>query len=155
LRGDPLSPFLFLLVVEGFSRLMVRAREMGEFKGIEMGHDHIEISHFRFAVDTIVFCEASDNNICSRKSIFDSFKLASRLKVNYYKSLLFGFNVSSSWLNMQPSIWVANLVHLHLLTLVCPWGVITDESLPGMQWSIERGLDLHLGVVDLSLLMVA
>jgi hypothetical protein len=44
-QGDPLSHFLFLLVAEGFSRLMARVVEVGEFKVIKVGHPSIVISH--------------------------------------------------------------------------------------------------------------
>jgi hypothetical protein len=36
-QGCPLSPFLFLLVVEGLSRLIKEANEVRNFKGVNIG----------------------------------------------------------------------------------------------------------------------
>ena len=44
---DPLSPFLFLLVMEALHISFVRAMEGGFFKGISVGsHAPVHISHF-------------------------------------------------------------------------------------------------------------
>ena len=45
-QGDPLSPFLFILAMEGLHMAMQRAREANVFRGIRIGGDGIEVSHF-------------------------------------------------------------------------------------------------------------
>ncbi|XP_059623077.1 uncharacterized protein LOC132266242 [Cornus florida] len=63
-QGDPLSPFLFIIVMEALSRLMRRAVELGFIKGFMVGGGdvhHMEISHLLFVDDTSVFCEAERN----------------------------------------------------------------------------------------------
>ncbi|MCI82897.1 RNA-directed DNA polymerase (Reverse transcriptase), partial [Trifolium medium] len=54
-QGDPLSPFLFLILAEGFNVLMNKAVEDMEFTGYGVGMDEdLIISHLQFADDTII-----------------------------------------------------------------------------------------------------
>ena len=60
-QGDPLSPLLFLMIMEVLSRLLKRTENGGFFCGFKVGshrHGGIHISHL-FADDTILFCDAS------------------------------------------------------------------------------------------------
>ena len=57
-QGDPLSPLLFVLVMEAFSRLMLRVKEGGHiycFSVSSTGGDAMDISHLLFADDTLDF----------------------------------------------------------------------------------------------------
>lgn len=54
-QGDPLSPFLFLLVVEGFHVMMKSMVENNIFTGYRVGiHDHVVVSHLLFVDDTLL-----------------------------------------------------------------------------------------------------
>lgn len=54
-RGDPLSPFLFILVANVLSRLVDRAKECDLFEGLVIGKDSISMSHLQFADVTLFF----------------------------------------------------------------------------------------------------
>ena len=56
-QGDPLSPFLFNLVVEVLSKMMDKARERGMIKGIGFNNDELHITHLQFADDTMLFID--------------------------------------------------------------------------------------------------
>ena len=43
-QGDPLSPFLFTLVADVLSRLMIRAEETGITEGFLVGRDRTRVS---------------------------------------------------------------------------------------------------------------
>ncbi|RVW80650.1 hypothetical protein CK203_044356 [Vitis vinifera] len=58
-EGDPLSPFLFTLVADVLSRLMIRAEETGITEGFLVGRDRTRVSLLQFADDTIFFSKAS------------------------------------------------------------------------------------------------
>lgn len=50
-QGDPLSPYLFLMVAEGLSCLIQQAEERGELEGIRVCHEAPMVSHLLFADD--------------------------------------------------------------------------------------------------------
>ncbi|MCI49164.1 LINE-1 reverse transcriptase like, partial [Trifolium medium] len=52
-QGDPLAPFLFLLVAEGYGGAMRRAGELNLFKGFTIGREGPTISHLQYADDTL------------------------------------------------------------------------------------------------------
>ncbi|KAK2454307.1 hypothetical protein QL285_001883 [Trifolium repens] len=99
-QGDPLAPFLFLLVAEGFAGLMRSAVEKSLFKGFHVGSGSVVVSHLQYADDTICVGEASLENLWTLKAILRGFELASGLKVNFWKSSLMGVNVPPSFLEM-------------------------------------------------------
>ncbi|GAU44056.1 hypothetical protein TSUD_399540 [Trifolium subterraneum] len=70
-QGDPLAPFLFLLVVEGLSGAIRSAEEKNLYTGFK-----------------------------SLKAILRSFELASGLRVNFSKSSIMGVNVSTEFLGV-------------------------------------------------------
>ena len=57
-QRDPLSPLLFLLVMEALSRLLKRM-ENGGFQAGSHRQQGVHISHLPFANDTILFYDAS------------------------------------------------------------------------------------------------
>lgn len=63
--GDPLPPFLFILIMEVLSRLLDKAVAGGFIKGFKVDRDAVpglSVSHLLFADDTLVFCEAGGLN---------------------------------------------------------------------------------------------
>lgn len=57
--GDSLSPYLFLLVSEGLSRMFERAVERAEIQGYKMLKQCPTLTHMLFADDTLLFGKAS------------------------------------------------------------------------------------------------
>jgi hypothetical protein len=60
-QGDPLSPLLFLLVMEVLSCLLKKTEEGGFIRGFQVGAalgDRLKVSHLLYADDTILFCDA-------------------------------------------------------------------------------------------------
>ncbi|GKV04742.1 hypothetical protein SLEP1_g16855 [Rubroshorea leprosula] len=96
-QGDPLLPFLFLIVAEGLNGLVTSAVEKGIYKGVRVGNEGVMVSHLQFADDTVFFGEASEDNIKGVKTIMRIFELASGLKINFGKSHLMGVGVAESW----------------------------------------------------------
>ncbi|KAK2385146.1 hypothetical protein QL285_072415 [Trifolium repens] len=102
-QGDPLAPFLFLIVAEGFSGVMRKAVELGWFRGLSVGSDPVHpvhVSHLQYADDTICIGEATVENLWSLKAILRGFEMTSGLKVNFWKSGLCGLNVTPIFMEM-------------------------------------------------------
>jgi hypothetical protein len=90
-QGDPLSPFLFVLVMEAFSRMINAIYSRGLISGFFVGtreHNRVEVSHLLFADDTLVFCGADDSQISYTGALLVCFEAVSGLKVNLTKSAL-------------------------------------------------------------------
>ena len=58
-QGDPLSPFLSMLVVIVLSRMIFKEQESGFTKGFLVGQNRTRVSILYFADDTIFFSKAS------------------------------------------------------------------------------------------------
>jgi len=98
-QGDPLSPFLFLLAVEGFNVLMEALTRNNLFSGFQVGNSaSTMVSHLQFADDTLILGQKSWANIRAMRAILLLFQSLSGLKVNFTKSFMVGVNVAQSWL---------------------------------------------------------
>ncbi|RVW24396.1 putative ribonuclease H protein [Vitis vinifera] len=87
----PLSPYLFVIVMEVFSCLLRRAISEGFLSGWRVrgrGGEGILISHLLFADDTLVFCEESQDQLTHLSWLLMWFEACSRLKINLEKSEL-------------------------------------------------------------------
>ncbi|KAK2652576.1 hypothetical protein Ddye_012432 [Dipteronia dyeriana] len=87
-QGDPLSPFLFNLVVEVLSCMLMKAKQVGMLKLEVFGDDAVHISHLQFADDTILFMEPTLENLVNSRRILRCFELISGLRINFHKPCL-------------------------------------------------------------------
>ena len=62
-QGDPMAPFLFLIVVECLNIMVKEAMEKGMFKGVKVGNEDIMLSHLQYADAIIFFGEWESGNI--------------------------------------------------------------------------------------------
>nr|GEX35131.1 hypothetical protein [Tanacetum cinerariifolium] len=92
-QGDPLSPYLFMLVMEVFS-LMVR-KKIDDDGGLKYHWrcDRLKITHLSFADDLMVFSKADVNSVKILSSALKEFSSVSGLVPNLDKRLIFFGNV--------------------------------------------------------------
>ncbi|KAL5717241.1 hypothetical protein ACHQM5_010283 [Ranunculus cassubicifolius] len=88
-QGDPLSPYLFILVAEAFSRLVVKAEEEGKIHGIKVLRRAPSISHLLYADDLVVFTKATIGEVHNLMDILKVYCKATGQSVNYNKSSMF------------------------------------------------------------------
>ncbi|GJX03841.1 RNA-directed DNA polymerase, eukaryota, reverse transcriptase zinc-binding domain protein, partial [Tanacetum coccineum] len=93
-QGDPLSPFLFLLIMESLHISMQRVVDAGLFRGIQVGSS-LQVSHLFYADDAVFMGHWSEANIDTILRVLDCFYHASGLRINMLKSKLMGISVSS------------------------------------------------------------
>jgi len=94
-QGDPLSPSLFNIAVQGLSCMLQRGCDLGLTSGINVGNTGLVISHLQFADDTLIFSSDSLYSMQNIKRILLCFELVSGLKVNFYKSSIVGVGVAA------------------------------------------------------------
>ncbi|GKA84311.1 RNA-directed DNA polymerase, eukaryota [Tanacetum coccineum] len=94
-QGDPLSPYLFILVMESLHLSVTRVVNEGVFKGIRL-HESLSLSHLFYADDALFIGEWSDGNLRGIISILKCFYLASGLRINISKSQIMGVGVHQS-----------------------------------------------------------
>ncbi|GJY20523.1 RNA-directed DNA polymerase, eukaryota [Tanacetum coccineum] len=96
-QGDPLSPFLFILVMESLHVSFQRLIDRGMFDPIFLGKENrVPISHLFYADDAMFIGKWSRSNVNVLMMMLHCFFLASGLKVNVHKSSIYGVGVRSA-----------------------------------------------------------
>lgn len=88
-QGDPLAPYMFLLIGEVLSRLIDRAVSTGACQGINFKFHNRTISHFQYADDTVLFIQNSKKAIRGMKRVLLLFQSITGLAINFNKSLVY------------------------------------------------------------------
>ncbi|RVW44362.1 LINE-1 retrotransposable element ORF2 protein [Vitis vinifera] len=86
-QGDPLSPFLFTIVADVLSRMLLKAEERNLLEGFRVGRNRCRVSHLQFADDTILFASPREEEVQTLKSLLLVFGQISGLKVNLDKMI--------------------------------------------------------------------
>ncbi|GKB03400.1 RNA-directed DNA polymerase, eukaryota, reverse transcriptase zinc-binding domain protein, partial [Tanacetum coccineum] len=88
-QGDPLSPFLFILIMESLHLSFQRVVDARMFKGITLSSS-LMLSHMFYADDVIFVGQWCDDNINTLVQVLECFFHASGLHINMNKSKLMG-----------------------------------------------------------------
>ena len=88
-QGDPLSPFLFVLCLEYFSRTIKSATENGSDFNFHPKCGKLRITHLAFADDLLLFSRGDLPSVQILMNCLHKFGEVSGLKVNELKSSLF------------------------------------------------------------------
>jgi len=56
-QGDPLAPFLFIIVAKGLAGLVRKASKIGILEGVGVGSNNVDVKLLQFADDTLFFCQ--------------------------------------------------------------------------------------------------
>ncbi|XP_026377780.1 uncharacterized protein LOC113272090 [Papaver somniferum] len=84
-QGDPLSPFLFLLIVEVLSMLLNEAVTDNRIGGFQVAEERTVISHLLFADDTNIMINATTHEVRRLFIILLMFEVLTGLKLNLEK----------------------------------------------------------------------
>ncbi|XP_026429782.1 uncharacterized protein LOC113326232 [Papaver somniferum] len=87
-QGCPISPLLFIIAMEGFSRFMDRASSQGLFSGFSVSSSSIVVNHLHYADDTIFFLDNKREELHNLFSVLQCFEFIAGLKINNLKTRL-------------------------------------------------------------------
>nr|GEW86793.1 RNA-directed DNA polymerase, eukaryota [Tanacetum cinerariifolium] len=99
-QGDPLSPFLFTLIMESLPLSFQNVVNAGMFKGVLVG-SNLHLSHLFYADDVVFLGQWSDSNISTIIKVLKCFFCASGLSINMHKSKLIGIAVDDDIVNQD------------------------------------------------------
>ncbi|GKA50242.1 hypothetical protein Tco_0743315 [Tanacetum coccineum] len=116
-QWDPLSPFLFILAMEGLHAFTCKAEEIRLFKGASIGWDNMNISHLMYAEDVIFFGQWSRINAHNLICMLCCFFLISGLKINVNKSNVIGIGISDEEVSCMASVIGCGVAKLPLKNL--------------------------------------
>nr|XP_016455345.1 PREDICTED: uncharacterized protein LOC107779425 [Nicotiana tabacum] len=91
-QGDRLSPFLFIIAMEGLNNMIKTTKVNGWIKGFEVarnGTNSLEITYLQYADDTLVFYDAEEEHLRFLRVILVLFEDISGLHINWKKSHFF------------------------------------------------------------------
>ncbi|GKD78323.1 RNA-directed DNA polymerase, eukaryota, reverse transcriptase zinc-binding domain protein, partial [Tanacetum coccineum] len=94
-QGDPLSPFLFIIIMEGLHIALRDAMAANLLHGVKLGPSNFRLSHLFYADDVIIVSEWDHRDMDNIIRVLHVLYMASGLKININKSNLFGVGVSS------------------------------------------------------------
>ncbi|GJR96709.1 RNA-directed DNA polymerase, eukaryota, reverse transcriptase zinc-binding domain protein [Tanacetum coccineum] len=93
-QGCPLSPFLFILIMEGLHKALFTAVSSGLIRGVKFDSPEVTISHLFYADDVIITSEWNANDLDNIIRVLQVYYLALSLKINIQKSNVYGIGVS-------------------------------------------------------------
>ena len=81
-QGDPLSPYLFLMCIEGLHGLINKAATYGNIRGVSICRNGLKLIHLLFANDSLIFCRAMENECQTLFNILAKYECASGQQIN-------------------------------------------------------------------------
>ena len=78
-QGDPLYLFLFTIVADVLSMMLLRAEERSLLEGLRVGRNRTRVTHLQFTDDTIFFSNTCAEDLQTLKSLLLVFGQISRL----------------------------------------------------------------------------
>lgn len=95
-QGDPLSPFLFILMMKGLGKAINLAKEEGRIQGLKLTHNGDTLTHKKILDDTMLQGISIVREAKAFKQILHDFAMATGTEVSVTKSKVFIFNIDIS-----------------------------------------------------------
>ncbi|XP_026419474.1 uncharacterized protein LOC113315410 [Papaver somniferum] len=131
-QGDPLSPFIFIIVAEALHLLLQSGKEHGHIGGFAMSQNGIVITHLQFSDDTLVFLDDSTDQMNYLRYYLLGFEMLSDVHINFSKCSFFGVAVASNLENMAAML--AYFVPGKVLALTKPDSSDTKKGYHYVGW---------------------
>lgn len=96
--------FLFVIIAEALSRMVGKAAQEGLTGGFRVAGWTPLVTHLQYADETLIFCEANEDQIRNVKAIHLCFEAVSGLKISFFKSMPIGIRVGDSHLHQYAGV---------------------------------------------------
>jgi hypothetical protein len=106
-QGCPLSPLLFILIMEGLSLLLKKGKDEGKLSGVKVSR-LVKILHLFFVDDVLIMTKASVDEWKEIKEILLIFCSASGLLINWTKSTFYYVGIQGETLGNLKEIFPYN-----------------------------------------------
>jgi hypothetical protein len=101
----------FILVIEGISRLIKEAKEVGNFRGINIGGNCC-VAHLLFIDDILILCEGSRRMVEKLKDMIELLCMFMGMKINLVKSMISIRGINEAIKNFIIQMFPYNLVDI-------------------------------------------
>ena len=101
-QGDPLSPFLFVLMMEGLGRVIKMENVEGRIQGIKLTLDGAANTHQKFVDDTMLQGIPTVKEARAIKQILNDFSMADGTKESLNKSKVFSLKLTLIFKETSP-----------------------------------------------------
>jgi hypothetical protein len=133
-KGFPLSPLLYIMVVEALSNTIEHERRNGKLPSLPFGSGVKEINHSQLVDDTLLLAATSSIIAKGFKCILQPFLKESGGKINNHKSIIYGWNIQNNTLNELSNI--LGFPHLQVRSSFKYLGMsISSYSLKAHDWN--------------------
>ncbi|XP_058783633.1 uncharacterized protein LOC131658343 [Vicia villosa] len=99
-QGDPISPLLFVLIMEYLHRCMVKLKDNSHYK-FHPKCARMRISNICFADDLLLFARGDESSVIQMMTMFQHFSATTGLKANPKKCKVY-FGVAAYWMQVFP-----------------------------------------------------
>lgn len=93
-QGDPLSPFLFILMMEGLGKAIKLAKAEGRIQGLKLTLNGDTLTHQQFVDDNMLHSTPMVKEAKAFKQILNGFSLVAGIEVSLTKSKKLFFNTN-------------------------------------------------------------
>ncbi|XP_042988698.1 uncharacterized protein LOC122316231 [Carya illinoinensis] len=138
-QGDTLSPYLFLLCIEGLISLLKKAEGNGEITPIRICRGAPRLSHSLFADDSILLCKANVYENQRIQHLLHCYEMASGQMINRGKTgIIFSTNVIPETRNDILELWgVQNSQQFEKYLGLPPLIVLSQDGEDLIYWNKE------------------
>lgn len=113
-QGDPLSPYLFILISEALVWFFKNATDLNLIEPVLIGKNKVRLNLLQFADDTLMFVTNNPQCITNYFRILDIFAVMSSLNLNFSKSNFI------TW-KLEDHVWASELaVSVGCIHTKCP-----------------------------------
>ncbi|GKD03691.1 RNA-directed DNA polymerase, eukaryota [Tanacetum coccineum] len=146
-QGDPLSPLLFILVMESLHLSFHNVVNAGLFKGVGLDNS-LQLSHLFYADDVVFIGQWCDSNLATIMRVLECFFRASGLRINRQKCGLMGIvvepnKIANAAKNLGCKILKTPFSYLGVniggnMTRINSWDVVINKTLSRLsKWKLK------------------